>query len=94
VRRFREQLINTPEEQRPVGRWFIFVIKYVIPVEFLALMVWWFYQAATQYDPDGWWNPFHTLSVGTTVLQWGLLIGVLVLINRWWTARVGAKEGD
>jgi NSS family neurotransmitter:Na+ symporter len=92
--RFRDELINTPEERRPVGRWYIFVIKYVIPLEFLALMIWWFYQAVAVYDPDGWWNPFHTLSVGTTVAQWGLLIVVLLLANRWWAARVGANGGE
>ncbi|NIM52747.1 MAG: sodium-dependent transporter [Gemmatimonadales bacterium] len=94
VGRFREQLINTPEERRPVGRWFIFVIKYVIPLEFLALMIWWFYQAVAVYDPEGWWHPFHTFSVGTTVLQWGLLIAALILVNRWWAARVGARGGE
>jgi len=94
VRRFRERLINTPDEPRPVGRWYIFVIKYVIPIEFLALMIWWFYQAVAVYDPEGWWNPFHSFSLGTTLLQWGVLIGILILINRWWAARVGAREGD
>jgi NSS family neurotransmitter:Na+ symporter len=94
AKRFRDELINTPEEQHPVGPWFTFVIKYVIPVEFLALMIWWFYQAVAVYDPEGWWNPFHTYSLGTTVLQWGLLIALLILVNRWWSARVGARGGE
>ena len=92
--RFRELLINTPEERRPVGRWFVFVMKYVIPLEFLALMIWWFYKMVTAFDPDGWWHPFHTYSVGTTLMQWGLLLAFLLLVNRWWAARVGAKEGE
>jgi NSS family neurotransmitter:Na+ symporter len=92
--RFRDRLINTPEERAPVGRWYIFVIKYVVPLEFLALMIWWFYQAVAVYDPDGWWNPFHTFSLGTTIAQWGVLIAVLILVNRIWAARVGTKQGD
>ncbi len=92
--RFRDRLINTPEERRPIGAWFVFVIKFVIPLEFVALMIWWFYQAVAVYDPEGWWNPFHTLSLGTTLVQWALLIVVLILLNRWWAARVGVKEGD
>ncbi len=92
--KFRDELINTPEQRRMVGRWFIPVIKYVIPLEFIALMVWWFYRMVTELDPDGWWHPFHSFSVGTTVLQWALLIGVLLLLNRWWANRVGAKEGE
>ena len=90
--KFRDELINTPEEPFPMGRWFIPVIKYVVPLEFLALMIWWFYQSVVNYDPKGWWHPFHSYSLGTTVLQWGLLITLLLLVNRWWAARVGAKE--
>jgi NSS family neurotransmitter:Na+ symporter len=55
-------------------------------------MAWWFYQSAASYDRENWWNPFHTYSVGTTVVQWGLLILLLLLINRAWAARVGARE--
>ena len=91
--RFRDEAINTPEERNPVGRWFVPVIKYLIPLEFLALMVWWFYRMITELDPEGWWHPFHTTSVGTTVLQWAALIGALLLLNRWWANRVGAKDG-
>ncbi len=90
--RFRTELINTPEERRPLGGWYVWVVKYVIPVEFLALMIWWFYQSVAVLDPDAWWNPFRTMSLGTTVGQWGLLILLLILANRWWAARVGAKE--
>lgn len=90
--RFRRELINTEDEPHPVGAWFTFVMRYVVPLEFLALMVWWFYQSAATYDREGWWDPRHTYSVGTTVVQWGLLIVLLLLVNRWWAARVGAKE--
>jgi len=90
--RFRRELINTEDEPHPVGAWFTFVMRYVVPLEFLALMVWWFYQSAANYDRDGWWNPFRTYSVGTTVVQWGLLVLLLLLVNRWWAARVGARE--
>lgn len=92
--RFRDELINTPEERRPIGRWYSYVITYLVPLEFVALMVWWFYQSIKVYDPEGWWNPFHSLSVGTTVLQWAVLIALLILANRWWANRVGAKRGD
>jgi NSS family neurotransmitter:Na+ symporter len=90
--RFRRELINTEDEPNPVGAWFTFVMKYVVPIEFLALMIWWFYQSAATYDREGWWNPLRTYSVGTTVVQWGLMILLLLLVNRWWAARVGAKE--
>jgi neurotransmitter:Na+ symporter, NSS family len=90
--RFRREVINTEDEPHPVGGWYTFVMRYLVPVEFVALMIWWFYQSAANYDREGWWNPFRTYSVGTTVVQWGLLIVLLLLVNRWWAARVGAKE--
>jgi NSS family neurotransmitter:Na+ symporter len=94
VDRFRKELINTPEERRPVGAWFTLVVAVLIPLEFVALIVWWFYLAATALDPEGWWNPFHTFSVGTTLFQWGVVIVALLLLNRGWAKRVGAGDGD
>jgi len=67
--------------------------RFLAPLEFVALMVWWFYQSAANYDRERWWDPWRTYSVGTTVVQWGLLIVLLLLVNRWWAARVGAREG-
>lgn len=86
--RFRRELINTPYEPYPVGRWYEFVMARLIPLEFAALITWWFYQAITIYDPEGWWNPFHAFSVGTCLLQWGILIVVLMMVNRQWAHRV------
>jgi len=34
-------------------------------------------------DPEGWWNPFHTYSLGTCLFQWGLAIGLFLLLNNW-----------
>ncbi|MFQ5791498.1 MAG: sodium-dependent transporter, partial [Acidobacteriota bacterium] len=92
ARRFRGELINTAYEPRPVGSWYGFVLVVLIPIQFLALMAWWLYQAATVYDPEGWWNPIRILSVGTVVFQCGLLILILVLTNRFWVARVKASS--
>jgi len=92
VGRFRRELVNTPEERWVIGNWFVYVIAVAIPIEFLALVAWWFHQAATVYDPEGWWNPFHTYSVGTALLQWGAVIGALLALNRFWGARVGARH--
>jgi NSS family neurotransmitter:Na+ symporter len=43
---------------------------------------WWMYQAAAVFDPDSWWNPLHTYSVGTCVAQWVVAIVLLVAFNR------------
>ena len=42
---------------------------------------WWMYQAATVYDPEGWWNPVRTFSVGTCLVQWGVALALLLSFN-------------
>jgi len=81
--RFRIALLNSPDNDLNVGRWFEYVLKFVIPLEFVFLLVWWFYQSITVYEPHGWWNPFKTYSFGTCLFQWGLAIAVFILLNRW-----------
>jgi NSS family neurotransmitter:Na+ symporter len=63
------------------------ILFYVIlPVEFVAMLGWWFYQSVT-WLPESSWDIFESYSLGTTLLQWTLilLIGVLLnkKINRW-----------
>ena len=80
--RFRSELINQSPRAVPVGRVYEWMLKYLIPAEFVVMFGWWMYQAATVYDPEGWWNPVRTYSVGTCLLQWGLALTLLRLFNR------------
>jgi NSS family neurotransmitter:Na+ symporter len=81
VDRFRRECINAHGSDWQVGRWFNGVVAVVIPLEFAAMLGWWFFQSATRFDPDGWWNPFRVSSVGTCVVQWGLILGLLFVFN-------------
>lgn len=81
--RFRRNLVNLPGNDFPVGRWFDVIVSVVIPLEFVFMIGWWFYQAITVYDREGWWNPFHTTSVGTCLLQWGVIILLFFLMNEY-----------
>lgn len=80
--KFRTELVNTKGNDLNVGRWFDYLIKYVIPIEFLILIGWWFYQSVANFDREGWWNPFHTFSIGTCIFQWGLVIAMFLIFNR------------
>jgi NSS family neurotransmitter:Na+ symporter len=84
-RRFREEFVNVTPGGVRVGALFELTLKYVIPALFVVMFGWWMYQAATVYDPDGWWNPDpigHTFSVGTCVVQWGAALVLLLAFNR------------
>ena len=84
--RFRNELINVGERTIKVGPLYGWVLKYLVPVEFLVMFGWWMYQAATVYDPEGWWNPIRMYSVGTCLLQWGVALGLLLTFNHYLTA--------
>jgi len=82
VDRFRRECINDAGSDLKVGPWLNAILALLIPLEFAAMLGWWFYQSITTYDPSGWWNPLHVSSVGTCLLQWGMVLGLLLLFNR------------
>ena len=81
-RRFRQEMVNVGQGNLRAGVVFEWVLKYLIPLEFIVMFSWWMYQAAVVYDPAGWWNPLHVFSVGTCVAQWGIAAVVMLLLNR------------
>ena len=82
VAKFRINDINTEDNDLALGKWFDWIIKYVIPTEFVVLIVWWFYQAITVYEPSAWMNPFKSFSVATCLLQWAIVIFVFAILNK------------
>lgn len=76
--KFRKDLLYRQSDMR-VGRWFDFAIKYLIPLEFIAMMAWWFYNAVR--DEPQWWNPLLVKSLGTCLFQWGVAIALLLALN-------------
>lgn len=79
--KFRREITASCRDDLGLSRIFNFIIRVVIPVEFAAMIIWWFTRAITAFDPDSWYHPFHTFSIGTCVLQWGILIGLLLIFN-------------
>lgn len=77
--RFREELIETVPNDLPVGRWFDFALRYLIPAEFMIMLAWWLWQAAT--SGEAWWNPFGVFTLGTCLFQWGLALVLFRIFN-------------
>ena len=94
VKRFLDERINTSQERMRIGSWFVFIMSYLIPLEFIALIGWWFYQSITSYDPEGWWQPFNKLSVGTVIFQLGVLAIVLIATNKAWVRKLNAATSE
>jgi NSS family neurotransmitter:Na+ symporter len=81
AKRFREEQLNHPDSNLKLGRWWDVVITGVVPLEAVILLVWWLAQARS-WDPAGWLDPFGVENVGTIALQWGVVLAVLVALNR------------
>ena len=82
VDRFRREAVNAEGTDIKIGRWYNVIITWLIPLQVVVLIGWWFYLAISEYDTEGWWNPFHTYSVGTCLLQWGVMMLIFVGVNR------------
>jgi neurotransmitter:Na+ symporter, NSS family len=82
VRRFRETLVN-PSGEIQIGIWWEWAIRLVV-VQAVVLVVWWFWQV---YD-----EPFFgTYGIGNVLLQWGLVLGLFLAVNRWLVRRTLAR---
>lgn len=89
VKRFREEQINHADSDIRVGRWWDVVVAVIVPLEALVLMVWWLVQARS-WDPGGWLDPLAVENVGTILVQWGVVLAGLILINRKLVGRLRA----
>jgi neurotransmitter:Na+ symporter, NSS family len=78
--RFRRDVINGEGSDVRIGKWYTVVISYLIPLQVIVLIGWWLY-STTEWDPDGWWNPFGAETLGTCVLQWGIVLIILIILN-------------
>ena len=81
-REFLDEWINTTPGWK-VGKGFVWVVFWLIPLQFIAMLGWWFYQAIFPggvYDP-GWWNPLSNFSLGTVLVQWGVVIVLFLILN-------------
>ena len=90
--RFRRELIEPAANDIPIGRWFDWLVRYVIPLEFAAMVGWWLYQAAV--NEARWWDPFAVFSLGTCLFQWGVAMLLFVLLNDRIAARTLAGGPD
>ena len=95
VSRFRDAFINIPGNDLNLGHGYDWVIRFLIPIEFVFMFGWWVYQAVTVLDPTGWWLPHRSLSLGTCLLQWGIALALLFAFNqRLAAASLRAHPGD
>lgn len=70
----------------PVWFWRVSIIT--LPLQWLGLMAWWITLSILKFDSEGWWNPVREFSLGTCLLQWGIILALLILSNRYLVRRL------
>jgi NSS family neurotransmitter:Na+ symporter len=89
VARVREDILQkNPDDIQPSRLWDI-VITYFVPTASVLLLAWWLIHDGMNED---WYNPFAQFSISTSVLQWGLVLLVLIALNKWISRRTAAHS--
>ncbi len=71
-----------PESNLKGYEWVFRILFYiVIPIEFVLMLGWWFWQSI-QWSPASWWDPFQTFSLSTAVFQWLVVIAIGIILNK------------
>ena len=83
VERARKEMDEVSDVK--VGKWWSVCI-YAFPVMFVILFGWWMQQALQDVDEP--WNVFSTFSLGTMLVQWGVLLIIMLILNRFLTNKV------
>lgn len=93
LERLRREVVNHEDSDLPIGRWWVLIVGFLVPLEAVTLMIWWLWEAKG-WDPEGWLSPLKPFSVGTVLLQWAVALGLLLLLNRWLVRHSGARRTD
>lgn len=87
-RKFRQEVISTPDVQIRLGKWFDFLVVILLPLQFVAMLGWWFWTSYSG-DPEHWLDIFSISSVGTVLFQWILALAAFIVLNRIITKKMG-----
>ncbi|MFN4261510.1 MAG: sodium-dependent transporter [Gemmataceae bacterium] len=93
VSTFRERWVNVEYNDFFIGKWWEVIIAVLIPVQAVALLMWWFWQTFPATGTSWqrlviWLAPIHTENTGTALAQWAIVLGGFLLLNRWLARRV------
>jgi NSS family neurotransmitter:Na+ symporter len=78
---FRLHVISSAEKKIKIGKWFDVLVIVLLPLQFVAMIVWWFAQSYTS-NPKNWLNIFSSSSLGTVLFQWIITLCVFIGLNK------------
>lgn len=95
VIKFVDEWLSPKKFKRFARASFIILFYFLLPVEFIAMLSWWFYQSVL-WLPESSWDITESFSLGTVLFQWTivLLVGILFnnKFNQWLDKNNGAVQ--
>ncbi|MDG1753893.1 MAG: sodium-dependent transporter [Rhodothermales bacterium] len=79
VSKMREQYLLGGDDDWRLGKWWVVIVNYFIPVAAVTLLVWFLSQSIGA----NWYDPFEAGSLMTLLAQWAVMLGLFYFGNRW-----------
>ena len=80
VTRWRETFVNQEGSDIRIGAWWDWAIR-LVAVQAVVLAGWWLWSARGA-DFSATWTLFSSYNIGSVLIQWAVVIGILLLLNR------------
>lgn len=90
---FRLRMISVPGSSIKLGKWFDILPCILLPLQFIAMLGWWFWQSYSQ-DPHNWFNILFPFSVGTVLFQWLIALGLFIILNKSINKKIFVENDD
>ncbi len=81
VSSFRDDFINTGDNDWWIGKWWDYIMYLGFPIMFTVLMGSYFIDVIFNVDDP--WNPANPKGISIVLLFWGFTAVVFILLNRW-----------
>ena len=78
---FRDEFVNTGDNDLHIGRWWDFLMYFVFPLLFVVLLLSYFVDIIVNVDDP--WNPTNADGIGIVLMFWGITAGLFMILNRY-----------
>ena len=85
IERFRSELLNSRWNDIHIGKWWEYVVRYLIPLQFVVLLLWFSFDTLTQ-EPSTWWRS-GPAGLAIMLMAWGAVLLILYMYNDWFVKK-------